>query len=316
MLVWHGLRAASPPEPSVVTLGAFDGMHLGHRLIIDATLKAAVEKRLRAVLITFDPHPREVLRNDGERIGLLTPVEERIGILEGTGLDACAVLPFTRDLSLLDAEEFFTGILIGRFGSEHLVLGADHAFGRGREGRLEALLELGNRHNVAVTVVPDFNAGGGKVSSTKIRKALANGDASEAAALLGRPYRLSGVIVRGDGLGRTIGFPTANIMPSCDRKLIPKVGVYAAHALLAGGRRRAAMLNIGYRPTVSSQTQATIEAHIFDFDEDIYGVTVDIDIIERMRDEQRFESADALSEQLRRDEALAKNILSLMQPIR
>ncbi|MDH7515491.1 MAG: bifunctional riboflavin kinase/FAD synthetase [Bacteroidota bacterium] len=305
----HDLTAVKP-EPSVVTLGTFDGIHRGHRLIIESVCDEARRNALRSVLVTFDPHPREVLRHDGERIYLLTTLEERLRILNETPLDLCIVLAFTRDLSLLEADEFFHQVLVERIGARHLVVGSDHAFGKGRRGRIEQLLALGAESGVVVTAVPELVLPGGPVSSTAIRRALHAGDMRTAWEFLGRPYTLSGVVQRGEGLGRRIGFPTANIRIASERKLVPLDGVYAARVRTPDGIDRAAMVNIGRRPTVSDDDTRSVEAHILDFDGDLYGACLEAALMERLRDTIRFPSVEELARKLAEDEREVRRLLA------
>jgi riboflavin kinase / FMN adenylyltransferase len=297
-----------PRDPAtVLTLGTFDGVHRGHRAILDETLRVAATEGLRSVLVTFDPHPREVVRHNGEAVYLLTTVDERLRILEPLGLDLCLVLPFTRDLSLLEAKDFFRDVLFERIGARHIVVGEDHAFGRGRGGRIDELRRLGADAGVAVTVVPALEAEGGKLSSTAIRAALLAGDIPKANRLLGREYSFSGMVRRGDGLGQQLGFPTANVHLDSSKKLLPLPGVYAVSARL-DARVLAGMMNIGRRPTVSDQGHISTEVHLFDFDEDLYGRTLEVRMLERIRDERKFSTRDDLIAQLRLDDARARQI--------
>ncbi|MBI5646588.1 MAG: bifunctional riboflavin kinase/FAD synthetase [Ignavibacteriae bacterium] len=310
MRVVNSLREAGA-TPSVLTLGTFDGVHRGHAAIIDTVRAEARRTGLRSVLLTFDPHPREVLRPDNAPVHLLTTIDERLRIFAGHGLDLCIVLPFTRDLSMLEADEFFRDIIVGALGAREVVVGVDHAFGRGRGGRLDALRAMGVASGVGVTVVPELVEDGVKVSSTSVRTALLDGDAARAAALLGRPYSFEGIVRRGDGLGRTLGFPTANIHSDTGRKLIPKPGVYAV-TVVVDGVERGGMLNIGRRPTVSDQEHLSVEVHIFDFHGDLYGMSAEVRLVARLRDEARFASAVELVAQLHEDERTARALVRSM----
>jgi riboflavin kinase/FMN adenylyltransferase len=309
MLVARSLSEMTRDEGTVLTIGSFDGVHRGHRAILDETLSIAARDGLRSVLVTFDPHPREVVRHNGELVLLLTTVDERLRILEPLGLDVCLVLPFTRDISMLDAGEFFKTVLLDRIGARHIVVGVDHAFGRGRGGRIEELQRLGTASGVAVTVVPSLEADGVKIGSSVIRAALLAGDIERATLALGRPYSLSGVIRRGDGLGRQLGYPTANLHLDSNKKLLPRAGVYAVRASMGDGEY-AGMMNIGFRPTVSDTGHISTEVHLFDFHDDIYGRTMDVRILARLRDEEKFASADALIAQLRSDGDSARRVLA------
>lgn len=308
MLVLRHPDEVTRDPRTVLTMGTFDGVHLGHQCILTRLVHAARADAAPSMLLTFDPHPREVIGRGSDEVRLLTTIDERLRLLERYDIDMCFVLPFTRDLSLLTAEEFFRRIIVDRIGARHLIVGFDHAFGRGRSGTIEALRALGAAHGIAVDVVPELDVDGQKASSSAIRSALMEGDIARATRYLGRPYQLSGIIQRGEGLGAQIGFPTANIHIDHPRKLLPKVGVYAARVGV-GTRTIDAMMNIGYRPTVSNEHRITVEAHLFDFTENIYGVPVDVAVLERVRDERAFPSIDALAEQLRSDRDTVRAIL-------
>lgn len=312
MQVYRSLEAVPHGTPVALTLGTFDGVHLGHRRIIERTQQAARETQGRSLLLTFDPHPREVIGRKGEQTYLLTTVDERIDLLRETGLDACLVLPFTRDLSVLDASTFFQEYVLRRLHAAQVVVGVDHAFGKGREGNAEALRELGQRHGVRVTVVGELLMDGVKVSSTAIRRSLAEGRVRRASAFLGRPYDIAGVVVRGEGLGGQLGFPTANIEVSSPEKLLPRSGVYVVRARF-GDEVREGIMNLGQRPTVSRQMHISMEVHIFTFSGDLYGMHMRVELLERLRDEIRFDSVAQLTAQIESDIAFAKEYLSRTQ---
>ena len=298
--VYRSLDAVPHGRPVALTLGTFDGVHLGHRRIIERTLTAAKEIDGQSLLMTFDPHPREVIGRKGEQTYLLSTIEERVRMLADSGLDACLVLPFTRDLSVLDAGSFFEEYIVRRLHAAHVVVGVDHAFGKGREGNAGALREFGERHGVAVTVVGELLMDGIKVSSTAIRHSLAEGNVRRATAFLGRPYCLSGVIVRGEGLGSRLGFPTANVEVPSDDKMLPRSGVYIVRVFFDGTAREGIM-NLGRRPTVSRQMHISMEVHIFTFSGDLYGMHMRVELLERLRDEIRFDSAAQLAAQIQSD---------------
>ncbi len=295
--------------PSVVTLGTFDGLHLGHRAIIRALGAVAREEGLRSVLITFDPHPREVLGVNGQSLFLLTTIEERLALIAEEGLDLCVVIPFTRELSLRSAEEFFAEVIARAAGARHVVVGFDHKFGKGRGADAEDLRRIAAAAGIRSTLVPARTIAGAKISSTEIRRALDRGDAAAAALMLGRPYRFSGIVQRGEGLGMRIGVPTANLHLDSARKLIPARGVFAVEARMGAERLRGVM-NIGTRPTFSAAQTQSVEVHLLDFAGDLYGVALTIDLLARLRDEKRFPSADALVEQIRRDERDARRFFA------
>lgn len=309
MLVARSLEDFPHGSGVALTLGTFDGVHRGHRKIIRRTVEAGHASGQRAVLLTFDPHPREVIGRRGDPTYLLTSVDERIALLEDTGLDACIVLPFTRDLSMLDAETFFEEYVVRKLQARHVVVGVDHAFGRGRSGTAPALQGYGAKHGVNVTVVGEMLLDGIKVSSTAIRNALMEGRVRQATRFLGRPYTMTGVVMRGDGLGRSLGFPTANLELSAENKQLPKNGVYIV-AVQIGGEIHDGIMNIGRRPTVSKQMHISVEVHIFITSGDLYGRKMHIALLDRLRDEIRFENRDQLSAQIRTDIAYAKELLA------
>jgi riboflavin kinase/FMN adenylyltransferase len=291
-----------------LTLGTFDGVHRGHRKIIERTVEAAKKNSMQSVLLTFDPHPREVIGRRGDPTYLLTTIDERIALLEHTGLDICVVLPFTRDLSMLDAATFFEEYVVRKLHAAHVVVGVDHAFGRGRSGTAPELQQLGAVHGVDVTVVSEMLLGGRKVSSTAIRNALFSGHVRQATQFLGRPYTLGGIVIRGERIGRSLGFPTANLELQAGNKLLPKNGVYIV-AVRIGEEIHDGIMNIGLRPTVSKQMHISLEVHIFITSGDLYGRHLQIALLDRLRDEIRFENREQLSAQIRSDIAFAKELL-------
>ncbi|MBE0645203.1 MAG: bifunctional riboflavin kinase/FAD synthetase [Bacteroidetes bacterium] len=304
MQVFRSLDAFPHGRPVSLTLGTFDGVHLGHRRIIERTVSTAEEIGGRAVLMTFDPHPREVIGRKGDPTYLLTSVEERLALLQETELDACIVLPFTRDLSVLDASTFFQEYIVRRLHATRVVVGVDHAFGKGRAGNAEALKQLGESHGVGVTVVSELLMNGVKVSSTAIRNVLGQGNVGKAWDFLGRPYSLSGIVVRGEGLGTRLGFPTANLELRTSDKLLPSNGVYIVR-VRCNGQSYDAIMNIGRRPTVSEQMHISLEVHIFTFSGDLYGMHMQVELLERLREEIRFDSSTQLAAQIQSDTEIA-----------
>jgi len=286
--------------PVVLTLGTFDGIHLGHRKILDRVQAISQEAKRPSALLTFDPHPREVIGRRGDPTYLLTTIDERIEILTATGIDTCMVLPFTRDLSMLDAAGFFDEYIVRTFRAEHLVVGMDHAFGKGRSGTVEELQRLGALHRVNVSSVGELTLDGVKVSSTAVRSALKDGDVLRASNFLGRPYSLSGIVVRGDGLGSQLGFPTANIELQDSAKLLPKGGVYVVDVIMQG-KRHTGVMNIGFRPTVSQQMHFSLEVHILACSGKFYGLRLQVELLDRLRDEIRFDSREQLVAQIAED---------------
>lgn len=290
-----------PAGRRVLTIGTFDGIHLGHRSILDALLDAARQKEAGSLVITFDPHPQQVLRRTGDSVPVLTTIDERAAILESLGIDELAVIPFTQEFAGTPWQDFCE-VLIEKAGLVHFVVGHDHAFGRNREGNAEALRQLGAERNFGVTEIGPLFIADEAISSTKIRRALHAGDIDKATLYLGRPYALDGIVVRGDGRGRTLGIPTANIRPIDDTKLIPMNGVYCV-GLDEGGQTYRGMANIGVRPTFTDGSVRTIEANLFDFDRDIYERSVRLEFRKFVRSERTFASADEFLGQLAHDRA-------------
>lgn len=298
---------------TAVTVGMFDGVHLGHRHILATLAEVARRDGLRPVVVTFDNHPRQVLSADAVRFSRITTNEERNRLLEACGVCEVAVLHFTPALAQLSACEFLQQVLVGRLHARVLVLGFDNMFGnKGRNdfGRVPALAA-----SLGVRVVEDtvVLCRGGEVSSTRIRRLLDAGDVAEAAQLLGGPYSVSGHVVAGRQVGRQIGFPTANVQPDSELKMLPAEGVYAVRMRLSGGTAPyAAMANVGAQPTFGSDHPA-LEVNLLDFDGDLYGQPATVEFMARLRDIRRFESGAALAAQLACDREAVRTILGLTQ---
>ncbi len=288
-----------------VTIGNFDGVHLGHRFIFRRLVEEARREGRPAVAISFDPHPKMVLHPERRPFYLITSLEEKIGLLAGLGIDAFILIPFSLEYARTTAEEFVREILWERLRIRRILIGHDYTFGRGKEGNEAFLTEAGRRLGFEVEVMNAFCVGDTVISSTKIREALLAGEVRFAATLLGRPYNLAGRVISGNQRGVRLGFPTANIAP--DKELVPARGVYAVR-VLREGKRHDGVLNIGFNPTFADKKRS-IEVHIFDFHEDIYGESLEILFIERIRDEVRFESPEKLIAQIDRDIARARKIL-------
>jgi riboflavin kinase/FMN adenylyltransferase len=296
-------------EGTIVTVGTFDGVHLGHQDVIRRLVDRAAESGLHSVLVTFDPHPLEVV-NPAIAPRLLTPTRERLEVLAETGLDYVAVIPFTRALAALEAEEFVDQVLRDRFRMHELLIGHDHGMGRGRTGDVAVLQRLGEERGFRVDVVAPVVAehGDSPVSSSAIRRAVSEGDLVAARESLGRPYSVAGTVVHGDHRGRTIGFPTLNVALESERKLLPPNGVYAVIVQTPTGVHPG-MVNLGPRPTVGD-ARVSLEAHLFDVDGDWYGSHVRVDFVQRLRDVRRFGSLDELIAQLHHDATAARNALA------
>ncbi|MEM1054890.1 MAG: bifunctional riboflavin kinase/FAD synthetase [Bacteroidota bacterium] len=293
---------------SVLTTGTFDGVHLGHQAILTYLVERAARIGGVPTLVTFDPHPREVIA--GVRVPLLSTMSERADLVEALGIQRVVVLPFTRDLSNLEPEDYVADVLLGQIGMKEIVIGYDHRFGRKARGDRDLLDRLGASLGFSVDVIPEQIEAGVTVSSTEVRQRLAAGEVERAAALLGRPYRFSGTVVRGDGRGRTIGFPTANVQPEHPRTLIPGVGVYAVRARIGSDGWRDGMMNVGRRPTFEADGAVKAEVHLFEIDADLYGRTLTVEVIARIREERRFDGPDSLVAQLREDRQRAVWLLA------
>ena len=291
---------------TVVTVGTFDGVHRGHWAVLQEIRLRAKETGRRSVLVTFHPHPLQIVRPD-EAPPLLTTPAEKKEILAETGLDYAVFLSFTHILAEYSPRRFVQEILLGRLGVQELVIGYDHGFGKGRSGDVLTLKDIGQDLKFTVDVVSPIRAGETPVSSTRIRNALLQGDVEEARAGLGRPYSIRGMVVRGEGRGRSLGFPTANLWVPVNGKLIPPPGVYAVRAGLRAGLFGGA-LHIGPRPTFRG-SPPTIELHLMDFDGDLYGEEIRVEFISLLRDVRPFASASALVEQLRADVDAARTAL-------
>jgi riboflavin kinase/FMN adenylyltransferase len=293
-------------KASVVTIGTFDGVHIGHQKIIKKLVNIAKEKELQAVVLTFFPHPRMVLQKDAN-IKMINTIDEKSQQLESHGVDYLVVEEFTKEFSRLTAQEFVRDILVDKLHVKHIIIGYDHHFGRNRTANIDDLRAFGKIYGFEVTEISAQEIDEVAVSSTKIRNALLTGDIKTANAFLGYPFAFNGTIVRGKGLGKQIEFPTANIQIDKAYKLIPKDGAYVVRTQYKD-ETFYGMMNIGTNPTVEGQSQ-TIEMHVFDFNKDIYGEVFEVEILERLRDEQKFESVEHLKTQLFQDKEHALTLI-------
>lgn len=298
------------PRP-VLTTGTFDGVHHGHRSILRRLTELARRERGESVLFTFHPHPRMVLNPGDTSLKLLNTVEEKTALLAEAGLDHLLVVPFSREFSQLSAEQYVERVLVEGIGVHAVVIGHDHRFGHDRTGDIHLLQRMGKVHGFHTEEIPAQEVDHITVSSTKVRRALAEGDVATARELLGYAYPVSGVVVKGDQLGRTLGFPTANIGGIDPYKLVPGYGVYAVQVQLRSGLHHG-MLYIGERPTVAQAApQAVVEVHIFELDRDLYGEAITVRFLHRVRGDMRFSGLDALREQLHRDRVTSLHYLGL-----
>ncbi|MEW5917822.1 MAG: riboflavin biosynthesis protein RibF [Gemmatimonadota bacterium] len=304
------MDSALPPDVAwtAITVGTFDGVHRGHQYLLSSLAQAARERDLKSLLVTFDPHPLEVVNPTAAPL-LLTVGDEKLEVISESGIDYLAIVPFTRALANLDAESFVRDILCRRFRMQFLLMGHDHGFGRNRAGNAATMQMLGRELGFEVDVRPAIGVDQGPpVSSTAIRRAIAGGDLERARLALGRPYSVSGNVVAGDSRGASLGFRTINVPSPSYRKLLPPFGVYVVRVQTPHGSF-GGMLNLGTRPTFEDTT-ALLEAHLFDVSINLYGAPVRIDFVRRMRDTQRFPDAAALRAQLEIDAAMARGILA------
>ncbi|MFD0964358.1 bifunctional riboflavin kinase/FAD synthetase [Pseudofulvibacter geojedonensis] len=304
MNTFYSISEFKSKKPTVLTIGTFDGMHIGHQKILDKVFKVAADKKLASLVLTFFPHPRMVLQKESD-IKLIHTIDERKAILEESGLESLIIHPFSKEFSRLTATEFVRDILVKKLNIKHIIIGYDHRFGRNRTANIEDLKDFGELYGFTVEEISVQDINEVAVSSTKIRKAINEGDLMTANKYLGSQFELNGVITRGKGIGKTINFPTANIQIKEDYKIIPKNGVYIARALINGKELRG-MMNIGSNPTVNGETNS-IEIHLFDFNEDVYNKEISVKVLKRIRDEQKFDSIAFLQNQLVKDQQEAIN---------
>jgi riboflavin kinase/FMN adenylyltransferase len=294
----HNISKYKEEYPTVITIGTFDGVHIGHQKILNKIINYAKNTELKSSVLTFFPHPRMVLQKDSD-IKLLNTIDEKVSILERLGLDILIIHPFTIEFSRLTATEFVRDILVNTLNIKKVIIGYDHRFGRNRNANITDLIAFGNALDFTVEEIPAQEIDDVSVSSTKIRKALEDGDIDTANSYLGYEYMLTGTIIRGKGIGKQLGYPTANLSIAESYKLVPKNGAYIVkstlnHNIVYG------MMNIGFNPTVNG-TEKSIEINFFDFDADLYDKKIQIDILARLRDERKFDSIDGLKAQLAKD---------------
>lgn len=300
MKIYTSLQEFTSKKKTIVTLGTFDGVHLGHTVILDRICNIAKQENLESVVLTFFPHPRLIVSNDSE-IKLLNTMAEKAKLLEQKGIQNFIIHPFDKLFSELSPREFVKQILIKQLNIQKIIIGYDHKFGKNRAADFNDLIAFGNEFGFDVEEIPAKQVDEVSVSSTKIRNSLLEGNISLANDYLGYSYMLSGIVVKGNQLGRTIGFPTANIQISENYKLIPKNGVYMITTIL-NNKIIFGMMNIGVKPTLG-ENLLSIEVHLLHFSEDIYGHKIQVNVMERLREEQKFESFEVLKSQLEIDKA-------------
>jgi len=293
------LQELGPLPPCVLTLGSFDGLHRAHQALIQRVVEQARQEGLESALLTFEPHPREILQDERPAVARLTLLEDKLVVLKACGLDRVILLRFTAELAAWEATRFLREGLLARFGMRHLVVGDNHAFGRGRSGDTHTLREASRELAFGLEVMDPVILGGERISSTRVRRLLAEGRVEDAAQVLGRPFRFSGKVEAGRGRGRGLGFPTANVRVD-EAQLLPLDGVYAVAVDLPDGRRRGGMMNLGPRPTFG-ETARVPEIHLFQVAEELYGQGLRVDMLARVRDTLRFNSGEQLATQLQED---------------
>ena len=304
--IFNSIQSFNATKPTIVTIGTFDGVHLGHQKIVAQITKNAHALNCESLVLTFFPHPRMVLQ-EGTEMKQLNTLNEKIALLDNLGIDNLVIHPFDKEFSRLTAEEFVKKVLVDVFKIKKIIIGHDHRFGRNRTATIDDLINFGETYGFVVEQISAEEINEVSISSTKIRNALLEGNIELATNYLGYDYSLTGIIFKGKQLGRTIGYPTANITIEEDYKLIPNNGVYIAKSVL-NGKTVFGMMNIGTRPTVDG-TKQTIEINFFDFKQDLYGQKITISPLHRMRSEQKFESLDALKNQLEKDKKTALSFI-------
>lgn len=312
MNIYHNIDDFTPISNAVVTIGTFDGVHIGHRKIIARLKELAAASGGETVILTFFPHPRMILHPEDENIKLITTISEKAELLEQLGIDHLIITPFSRDFSNQSAEDYIRDVLVNKIGTKTIVIGYDHRFGKDRQGGLKDLLQLAPQYNYEVLEIPEQDINDVAISSTRIRNALLDGQIDIANECLGYPFFITGKVIRGDQLGRTLGYPTANLMVEEHYKLIPSDGIYAVKIKVEGMEYNG-MAYIGHRPTVNGMTR-NIEVNIFDFSHDIYNKQLRMEFLHFVREDIRFASLDELVVQLGKDKHDVQLLLMLDGP--
>ena len=307
MRIFHNISETGDLKNTIVTIGTFDGVHLGHQKILKKLVELKKKNGGETLLFTFDPHPRKVLFPDQRDLKLITTTQEKCDLLKQFGIDNVLVFPFTIEFSKMSAHDYISNIISKTLKTKTLVIGYDHRFGSNREGNIETLKQVSSDYNFDLIEIPAQEINQLNISSTRIRKAIEEGDIETANSYLGYSFFLSGMVVKGKQLGRTIGYPTATVeLPDLD-KIKPKTGVYAVNVVVELVRYKG-MLNVGYNPTTDNDQKQKIEVNIFDFDKDIYGQTIKIEFVKHLRNEVKFANLDELKEQLAKDKIASEKI--------
>lgn len=324
MKIYRSLEDFSPVENAVVTIGTFDGVHIGHQKILVHLKEAAQKISGETILLTFFPHPRLIINPDDDSLRLINDIEEKVSQLSKVGIDHLIIIPFSRDFSNQTPEEYISNVLVGKLGTKKIVIGYDHHFGKDRKGSLGDLEQFASIFDYSVDEIPEQDINDIAVSSTRVREALIKGDIKTANLYLGYPFELTGTVIRGDQIGRTIGFPTANLQVHEPHKLIPAYGIYAVEVYIYNHIQNITtgeykeenpvsiakgMGYIGTRPTVDGMNRA-IEISLFDFDQDIYGKTLRVKFLHFIRHDERFDSLEEMKAQIKADEIEIRNLIA------
>ena len=308
MRIFRELSEVVRDDNNIVTLGTFDGIHLGHKKIINEVVKKATDYGDESFLITFHPHPRKIISR-GHNIKLLNTSTEKLEMFKSLGIQNLLIINFTKEFSKLSPEAFIDNYIVNGIGAKEVVIGYDHHFGKGRGGDIGFLKNKGIKSGFKVTIIPGFQIENTIVSSSKIRDALLAGNIVTVSKYLGRFYSFSGIVVKGDKRGRELGFPTANLRIENEDKLLPAIGIYAVEFIVKGNIYQG-LLSIGQRPTFYDSGEIVPEVYVFDFNEDIYGENVTVNLVERIRGEEKFSSAEELIEQMKKDKEIGLEILN------
>lgn len=300
MNVYHDVNEIERDDKTVLSVGTFDGVHKAHRQIINKVLQLSKNNKSRSFIVTFEPHPQEVLKNKHPDIKILSTLDEKLSLFESLGIENTLVIKFTMEFSKTSPEEFYESLIYKHIGLSDIVLGYDHGFGKDREGNYQTLLKLGEKLGFRIHREDEIDTEGEPVSSTRIRNYLQTGKIRDANVLLGNEYMLEGRVIEGDKSGRTLGYPTANIKPMAENKVIPGDGIYAVRAV-HNTDEYYGMMSIGYRPTLTEGKRKVIEVNLFDYSSDLYGEKLKIHFLEKLRDEVKFKNREELIEQLKED---------------
>lgn len=311
MLIIQNTENFRIESPTIVTIGTFDGVHLGHQKILSRLKELKNKTGLKTVVLTFEPHPRKVLFPEQKDLKLITLIDEKLELLEKYGVDITVVYPFTKQFSEADPPFYIEEVLRKSLQVKHLVIGYDHKFGKNRSGDIHILKAFSGAYKFEVEEISAIDIDNIAISSSKIRKALEEGEVEQAHEFLGHPFSLSGTVVQGKQLGRTLGYPTANIQLEAEEKIVPKIGVYVVNVMVEG-KTYYGMMSIGINPTTSTDKQIKLEVHLFNFNEDLYGRVITVNFITRLRDEEKFANLTELKNALDKDKESSLKLIPIL----